>query len=70
MKKFFLSLFIIIFSVNSFYCESNIESCLVSVTLFRSNRKPLSNSLVTFQSDDHKHHVDIILKKMDSVLYL
>jgi len=63
MKKLFLSLFITIFSVNSFYSENNIESCLVSVTLYRSNRQPLSNSLVTFQSDDQKHHVDIITKE-------
>lgn len=63
MKKLFISLFIIIFSVSSFFCEDNSENCLVSVTLYRSNRKPLSNSLVTFQSDDQKHHVDIITKE-------
>ena len=62
MKKLFFpfSLLVIVLNIQS---QNLSKTCSVSMNLYRANMKPIANKLVTFKSDDEKHHVEIITKE-------
>ena len=62
-SRFFALFIAIVGFFTSAQSQASSKECFVAMTLYRANMKPLANKLVTFRSDDKKHHVEVITKK-------
>tara|TARA_Y200000002_G_scaffold383037_1_gene402742 strand:+ start:2114 stop:3169 length:1056 start_codon:yes stop_codon:yes gene_type:complete len=57
MKNLLVLLFVPVF----FLSQNN--KCLLTINLYRADKRPLDYKLVTFRSDDEQHHVEVITGK-------